>query len=488
MNSCLQGAGRVHFETGLLGFTVPHRACALVIAACALAPLPASATKVLEYLFDDPSAVTAIDTSGNNLHGVFMGSSIHVASSLPGHGNGVVLNGVDDFINVGDHDILDFSASYTLMAWINYRPTVEFRAELMEKGGAYWLNVRLNQRDGSDDTRQARAGGFFDPCSGVQSTYHFRVDSPAPIPENTWTHLASTYDGTSLRIYVNGQLVNTLSVQRSVCLNDNPLAIGAKYVPAQDENLNFVNGMLDDVRVFDNALSVTRIRELMNRGEPAAETLQFSAGAFSVEEGGAQASVTVVRSGSTGQVSVAYTTSGGSATAGADYAFTQGSLEWGDGDGASKTITVPVVDDGDPEQDETVTLALSNPGGGAILGAADTAVLTITDNDAIGGQVMCGGLIAGIVGSDSADTINGTSASDVIHGLGGNDQIFGRGGGDVICGGSGSDVLSGNGGPDKLFGERGRDQLQGNDGQDVCDGGPNLYDTASGCEQTIAVP
>jgi Ca2+-binding RTX toxin-like protein len=432
--------------------------------------------------------VTAIDTSGNNLHGVFMGSSIHVASSLPGHGNGVVLNGVDDFINVGDHDILDFSASYTLMAWINYRPTDEFRAELMEKGGAYWLNVRLNQRDGSDDTRQARAGGFFDPCSGVQSTYHFRVDSPAPIPENTWTHLASTYDGTSLRIYVNGQLVNTLSVQRSVCLNDNPLAIGAKYVPAQDENLNFVNGMLDDVRVFDNALSVTRIRELMNRGEPAAETLQFSAGAFSVEEGGAQASVTVVRSGSTGQVSVAYTTSGGSATAGADYAFTQGSLEWGDGDGASKTITVPVVDDGDPEQDETVTLALSNPGGGAILGAADTAVLTITDNDAIGGQVMCGGLIAGIVGSDSADTINGTSASDVIHGLGGNDQIFGRGGGDVICGGSGSDVLSGNGGPDKLFGERGRDQLQGNDGQDVCDGGPNLYDTASGCEQTIAVP
>ncbi len=325
-------------------------------------------------------------------------------------------------------------------------------------------------------------------AAGLKSTYHFRVDSPAPIPENTWTHLASTYDGTRLRIYVNGQLVNTLSVQRSVCLNDNPLAIGAKYVPAHDENMNFVAGMLDDVRVFDNALSATRIRELMGSGEPAAEILQFSAGAFSVEEGGAEASVTVVRSGSAGQVSVAYTTSGGSATEGADYAFTQGVLEWADGDGASKTIAVPIIDDGDPEQDETVTLALSNPGGGPVLGPASTAVLTIADDDAIGGQIMCDGLIASIVGSASGETINGTSASDVIHGLGGNDRINGRGGNDVICGGPGNDDLRGNAGSDKLFGEGGKDQLQGADGQDWCDGGPNLRDTASGCEQTVGVP
>ena len=123
---------------------------ALLIAACMLFPSLASAEQVLEYLFEDPSATIAVDTSGNNLDGTFMGSSIHIAPGLPGHGNGIVLNGVDDFINVGDHDILDFSDSYTLMAWINYLPTDEFRAELMEKGGAYWLNVRLHERDGSD--------------------------------------------------------------------------------------------------------------------------------------------------------------------------------------------------------------------------------------------------------------------------------------------------------------------------------------------------
>ena len=453
-----------------------------------LCPSLSRAEKVLEYLFDDPSAIIAVDTSGNDLDGTFMGSSIHIAPGLSGHGNGIVLNGVDDFINVGDHEILDFSESYSLMAWIKYRPTDEFRAELMEKGGAYWLNVRLNERDGSDDTQQARAGGFFDPCSGKQSTYHFRVDSPAPIPENTWTHLASTYNGFRLKIYVNGQLVNTLNVQRSVCVNDNPLAIGAKYVPAQNENMNFVEGMLDDVRVYDNALSVTQIRALMGSGEPEAEILQFSAGAFSAEEGGGEASVTVVRSGSVGQVSVAYTTGAGSATEGADYSFTQGFLEWADGDGANKTISVPIIDDGDPEQDETVTLSLSNPDGGTVLGPADTAILTIADDDEISGQVMCGGLIASIVGSPAGETINGTSASDVIHGLGGNDRVNGGGGDDVICGGTGNDDLRGNSGSDRLFGEGGRDQLWGATGQDLCDGGPNARDTASGCEQTVAVP
>jgi hypothetical protein len=67
----------------------------------------AGAAKPLEYRFEDPSATRAIDTSGNNLHGTFVGSGIHLEASLPGHGDGVVLNGIDDYINVGDRRLLD---------------------------------------------------------------------------------------------------------------------------------------------------------------------------------------------------------------------------------------------------------------------------------------------------------------------------------------------------------------------------------------------
>jgi Ca2+-binding RTX toxin-like protein len=465
---------------------------AVLAGAGLLIPSLAGAAKVLEYLFDDPSAASAIDTSGNDLHGSFMGSNIHIAPGLAGHGNGIALNGTDDFIDVGDPSVLDISGSYTLMGWIHYGMTDEGAAELMEKGGAYWLNVRLNKKNGDPDKRLARAGGFFNPCDVAGERWHF-VDSPMPVAENTWTHLASTYDGSQLKIYVNGQLANQKAVPGPVCLNDNPLAVGAKYVPAKGENLNFVDGMLDDVRVYDNALTESEIQALMAGGpggDPTFGVVQFSASGFSVGEGAGTAPVTVTRTGgSDGEISVAYSTGGGSATEGADYSFTQGTLTWADGDSADRTISVPVIDDGDLEGDETVNLALSNPGGGAVLGPNDTSVLTIADDDQVSGQVTCNGQIATIVGTNASETISGTPGQDIIHGLGGNDVINGRGGNDIICGGAGRDTLRGSGGDDRLFGEDGKDRLIGGPGTDQCDGGlPAKGDKATSCEQISAVP
>src|SRR5918998_2019140 len=87
-------------------------------ALCIPHPQLSSAAKVLEYRFADSSATRAIDTSGNNLHGTFVGSDIHLEPGLSGHGNAVALNGVNDFINVGDPPLLDIRGNYTLMAWI----------------------------------------------------------------------------------------------------------------------------------------------------------------------------------------------------------------------------------------------------------------------------------------------------------------------------------------------------------------------------------
>jgi hypothetical protein len=111
--------------------------------------------------------------------------------------------------------------------------------------------------------------------------------------------------------------------------------------------------------------------------------LQFSAATYSVGEQGKQATITVVRSGSTAApVSVDYETGDGTASAPGDYAVSSGTLSF-----AAKvsklTFTVPIVDDPLVEGDETVNLALSNPVGAA-LGARSTSVLTIlTDNPAL---------------------------------------------------------------------------------------------------------
>jgi glucose/arabinose dehydrogenase len=121
---------------------------------------------------------------------------------------------------------------------------------------------------------------------------------------------------------------------------------------------------------------------------PQPGTLQFNAGSYSLAENGGSLTVTVTRTGGTaGAVSVHYATSDGTATAGSDYTAASGTLTFAAGE-ASKTFTVPVLDDTAAEGSETVTLTLSSPTGGATLGSPATATFTIVDNDAATGVVL----------------------------------------------------------------------------------------------------
>jgi hypothetical protein len=121
--------------------------------------------------------------------------------------------------------------------------------------------------------------------------------------------------------------------------------------------------------------------------------IQFSAATYSVNEAGATATITATRtSGSSGAVGVSYATSNGTATAGSDYTTTSGTLSWATGDAASKTFTVPILNDSVFEgANETVNLTLTTPTGGATLGTQTTAVLTIVENDAAGVTVTQSG-------------------------------------------------------------------------------------------------
>ncbi len=117
-------------------------------------------------------------------------------------------------------------------------------------------------------------------------------------------------------------------------------------------------------------------------------TLAFTAGSASISEAAGSATVTVSRTlGSTGAVSVNYASSNGTALAGSDYSAVSGTLRWNAGDTASKSFTVPINNDTAAEANETITLSLSAPGGGAVLGATKTQTLSIIDNDGAPGTL-----------------------------------------------------------------------------------------------------
>ena len=110
-------------------------------------------------------------------------------------------------------------------------------------------------------------------------------------------------------------------------------------------------------------------------------SLQLKSATFSVAEGTANATITVTRTGGTyGAVDVSYATSDNTATAGSDYTAKSGTLTFAQGQ-TSRTLTVPILNDAAAEGVESLNLTLSSPAGGATLGQARRAVLTITDND-----------------------------------------------------------------------------------------------------------
>jgi len=110
-------------------------------------------------------------------------------------------------------------------------------------------------------------------------------------------------------------------------------------------------------------------------------SIQFSLSNYTVNENAGTAAITVTRTGGAASgVSVNYSTSNGTATAGQDYTAASGTLTFG-ADETSKTFTVSIINDSINEPNETVNLSLSNAVGGGTLGSPATAVLTIIDDD-----------------------------------------------------------------------------------------------------------
>lgn len=120
----------------------------------------------------------------------------------------------------------------------------------------------------------------------------------------------------------------------------------------------------------------------MGAVEVSPGTIQLAVNAASVNENAGTVTLTATRTGGTdGTVSVSFNTSDGTAVAPGDYAPAAGSLSWTSGDGTPKMFQVTIVDDAVDETDETFNATISNPQGGAVLGAITTEVVTIVDGD-----------------------------------------------------------------------------------------------------------
>jgi hypothetical protein len=219
--------------------------------------------------------------------------------------------------------------------------------QVNEAGGT--ANIAVQRTGGSDGTVSVR-------CDSADGTATAGSDYTATMDVLSWT------DG------------DTANKNCTVPIADDTI----------DENNETVNLSLTNV-TGGATIGTPNAATLTITDDDDAGDLSFSMAAYSVNEGAGPASITVTRTGgSDGMVSVRCDSANGTATAPADYGAIMDVLTWNDGETASKTCTVTIVDDTNVESNETVGLSLTNFTGGASPGATTSATLTINDNDGAG--------------------------------------------------------------------------------------------------------
>jgi ribosomal protein L35AE/L33A len=135
----------------------------------------------------------------------------------------------------------------------------------------------------------------------------------------------------------------------------------------------------------------TAVVTVIDNDIPPAGVLQFSKAEYSVNENGSSVKITITREySSLGAVSVDLSTADGSAVAGKDYVGINEPItfSWDDGDDSDKILSISIIDDYEEEGDETFSLTLSNPTGGAAIGDPGTGVVIIIDNEVPAGTLQ----------------------------------------------------------------------------------------------------
>ena len=215
---------------------------------------------VLHYPMETLTQGAVADESPSGLDGnVVAGSgTVRLVAGLAGYGKAIQLTGTQhQYVDVPESAVLDVDR-YTLAAWVRYtgieNDQTLGRWEVLEKAGAYWMNIRTNGL--------VRVGGFYGGCANPN--WHY-FDSTRALPVGRWKHVATTYDGAWLRIYIDGNAAGSMRVTGRTCVSGEPLAVGAKNNPTKGLLEAFYDGRLDDVRIYDRALSKDEVAQLAVR-------------------------------------------------------------------------------------------------------------------------------------------------------------------------------------------------------------------------------
>ncbi|MFW9970014.1 MAG: DUF2341 domain-containing protein [Candidatus Odinarchaeota archaeon] len=215
------------------------------------------------HLKEDPSVSKIKDSTINSYHGTSYGSMTS-SNQLNGQiGGSMKFDGLNDYINLGSASGLKLTDAFTFEVWYSgiYNSTVNTRSPIFTNGFSYTnsigIRVEAFHSTAGSTNREARI------AVGDGSNFNYLI-SDYEINDNTWTYLVCTYDGSTLKLYINGtKQIDELNT--NIAYNANNATIGRNVNNAEQ----WYKGLVDEVRFLAKNCSAEWIAtEYNNQYDP----------------------------------------------------------------------------------------------------------------------------------------------------------------------------------------------------------------------------
>jgi hypothetical protein len=203
---------------------------------------------VAAYSFDEGSGTALLDSSGKGNNGSIINATWSTAGKF---GKALLFNGTNALVTINDAASLHLSTRMTLEAWVRPATVTSAWRDVLYKGdGNYWLSA-------------TSTNGSVPAAGATLGSSDVAIYGTAPLATSTWTFLTETYNGSNLRLYLNGTQVSSLAHTGNIATSTNPLQIGGDSINGQ-----FFKGLIDNVRIYNTALSRSQIQTDMHTAVP----------------------------------------------------------------------------------------------------------------------------------------------------------------------------------------------------------------------------
>ncbi|MFH1726777.1 MAG: LamG-like jellyroll fold domain-containing protein [Elusimicrobiota bacterium] len=200
--------------------------------------------KVSQWKFDEGEGTTAGDSVGDN-HGTLYDGPVWTAGQV---GGALSFDGSNDYVQAPNSPSLDITEAITVEAWVYAQAGWDIHVAGKEESFLLWVQ-------GGTANFEIRP-----PSGWWRNPYDMNPAGRTPIPYGQWFHLVGTFDGSWVKVYLNGAYANGVAHDGTMQSNPNPIRIGMVY------GHRYFNGMIDEVAIYDRALSPAEIQASYEAG------------------------------------------------------------------------------------------------------------------------------------------------------------------------------------------------------------------------------